>query len=40
VLVRLAEILGVEVGQLTPDETGTETVKYEPAAAIREAMTR
>jgi transcriptional regulator with XRE-family HTH domain len=40
VLVRLAEILGVEVGQLTPDETGTETVKYEPVAAIREAMTR
>jgi transcriptional regulator with XRE-family HTH domain len=40
VLVRLAEILGVEVGWLTPDEAGGETVKYEPVAAIREAMTR
>jgi transcriptional regulator with XRE-family HTH domain len=40
VLVRLAEVLGVEVGQLTPDETDAETVKYEPVAGIREAMTR
>jgi transcriptional regulator with XRE-family HTH domain len=29
VLVRLAEILGVEVSQLTPTETETATVKYE-----------
>jgi hypothetical protein len=27
VLVRLAEVLGVEIGQLTPNETDTETVK-------------
>jgi transcriptional regulator with XRE-family HTH domain len=33
VLVRLAEVLGVEIGQLTPDETDAETVKYEPVAA-------
>jgi transcriptional regulator with XRE-family HTH domain len=39
VLVRLAEILGVEVGRLIPDETVAEAVKYEPVAAIREAMT-
>ena len=40
VLVRLAEILGVEVGQLTADETGSRTGRYEPVEAIREAMTR
>ena len=40
VLVRLAEVLGVEISQLTPNETDTETVKYEPVAGIREAMTR
>ncbi|MEV5708794.1 helix-turn-helix transcriptional regulator [Actinoallomurus sp. NPDC052274] len=39
-LVQLAEILGVDISQLTPSETGTETVKYEPVAGIREAMTR
>lgn len=39
VLVRLAEILRVEVGQLTADETGTETVRYQQVANVREAMT-
>jgi transcriptional regulator with XRE-family HTH domain len=40
VLVRLAEILDVEVGRLTSDETGTDMSKYEPVAAIRDAMIR
>jgi len=40
VLARLAEVLGVEVGQFTPDEMDAETVKYEPVAGIHEAMTR
>ncbi|WP_460335981.1 helix-turn-helix domain-containing protein [Actinoallomurus acanthiterrae] len=40
VLLQLAEILGVDINQLTPSETGTETVKYEPVAGIRDAMTR
>ncbi|GAA4621011.1 helix-turn-helix transcriptional regulator [Actinoallomurus vinaceus] len=40
VLLQLAEILGVDISQLTPSETGTETVKYEPVAGIRDAMTR
>jgi hypothetical protein len=30
----------VDLSQLTPSETGTETVKYEPVAGIREAVTR
>ena len=38
VLVRLAEILDVEIGQLTRDETDTDMARYEPTAAIREAM--
>lgn len=40
VLIRFAEILGVEMKQLTPDEMNAKTVKYEPVEAIREAMTR
>ncbi|WP_433177771.1 helix-turn-helix domain-containing protein [Actinoallomurus sp. CA-150999] len=40
VLIRLAEVLGVEIGQLTAQEVGAETVKYEPVAGIREAMAR
>jgi transcriptional regulator with XRE-family HTH domain len=40
VLVRLADVLGVEISQLIPSETDTEIVKYEPAAGIREAMAR
>ncbi len=40
VLVQLADILGVGVDQLTPTKAGADTVKYEPAAGIREAMTR
>jgi transcriptional regulator with XRE-family HTH domain len=40
VLVRLAEILGIEVGRLIVDEADTATVRYEPAGAIRGAMTR
>jgi transcriptional regulator with XRE-family HTH domain len=40
VLVQLADVLGVEISHLTPSETGAETVKYEPVAGIRDAMTR
>jgi transcriptional regulator with XRE-family HTH domain len=40
VLVRLAEILDIEVGQLTSDEADADMAKYGPIAAIREAMTR
>lgn len=40
VLVQLADILGVGVDQLTPTKAGADTVKYEPVAGIREAMTR
>jgi transcriptional regulator with XRE-family HTH domain len=38
VLVRLAEILDVDISQLTSDDSGADMVKYEGAAAIREAM--
>jgi transcriptional regulator with XRE-family HTH domain len=40
VLVRLAEVLDVEIGQLTTDDTGVDMVKYEAAEAVREAMLR
>lgn len=40
VLVQLADVLGVGVDQLTPTKAGADTVKYEPVAGIREAMTR
>jgi transcriptional regulator with XRE-family HTH domain len=40
VLVRLAEILDVEISQLTSDEVGSDMATYEPVVAIREAMIR
>ncbi|MCO6005470.1 helix-turn-helix domain-containing protein [Actinoallomurus purpureus] len=40
VLIRLAEVLSVEISQLTAHETDTEIVKYEPVAGIRDVMAR
>jgi transcriptional regulator with XRE-family HTH domain len=40
VLVRLAEVLDVEISQLTSDDVGSDMAKYEAAEAIREAMLR
>lgn len=40
VLLRLAEVLGVEVGQLTTQEAAEDMTKYEAAAAIRSSMLR
>ncbi|MEO5876085.1 MAG: helix-turn-helix transcriptional regulator [Streptosporangiaceae bacterium] len=40
VLVRLAEILDLEISQLTADEADREVSKFEAAAAVRDAMLR
>jgi transcriptional regulator with XRE-family HTH domain len=40
VFVRLAEVLDVEISQLTSDNTGVDMAKYEAAAAIRDVMLR
>ncbi|MFC5752176.1 helix-turn-helix domain-containing protein [Actinomadura rugatobispora] len=38
VLVRLAEVLDVDINQLTSEDTGADMAKYEGSATIREAM--
>ncbi|WP_433464715.1 helix-turn-helix domain-containing protein [Spirillospora sp. CA-128828] len=40
VLVRLAEVLGMDYHQLTSDDVGGNMARYEGAAGIREAMLR
>ena len=40
VLVRLAEVLDLDVQQLTSDNMGGDMAKYEGAAGVREAMLR
>jgi transcriptional regulator with XRE-family HTH domain len=40
VLVRLAEVLDVDVSQLTTNETSGDVAKYEATEAIRDAMLR
>ena len=40
VLVRLAEVLDLDVQQLTSDDMGGDMAKYEGAAGVREAMLR
>lgn len=40
VLVRLAEVLDVDISQLTSEDTGSHMAKYEAATAIREAVLR
>lgn len=40
VLVRLAEILDLEISQLTADEVDQEMSKFEAASAVRDAMLR
>ena len=40
VLVRLAEVLDLDIQQLTSDDMGGDMAKYEGAAGIREAMLR